>query len=123
MANTSNLKPFKKGYDPRRSNGRPKGSVNLSSVVRTLLNDETIADKIITNKPGWWDSLTNKRMSEAIIVSIMLKAINGDVKSAEWLTKTAYGNQYEPESEQPRDLIIINEVPARQGAKRTINTA
>ena len=40
MANINNLKPFTGASDPRRQNGRKKGSKNLSTIVIELLGEE-----------------------------------------------------------------------------------
>jgi hypothetical protein len=51
MANEENLKPFKKGHDPRRAKGRPLGSFSLTTAVKNYLMEaakdgETYGDKL-----------------------------------------------------------------------------
>lgn len=38
--NSANLKPFKKGFDSRRQNGRKSGSKNTSTLVKKFLEQD-----------------------------------------------------------------------------------
>ncbi len=88
----ANLIPAKKG-EVRNPKGRPKGIQNWSVIVRNLLADETLADKLLKKKPGWWDDLPNKNGASAIVVAMITRAISGDVQSARWLRETGYANE------------------------------
>lgn len=55
MATIENLKPFKKGFDPRRKiNPRPKGSVSITKLIRQGLREigdgETESYEILLKK-------------------------------------------------------------------------
>ena len=86
MVNTENLKPFQKGEDPRRQNGRKVGSKNVSTIVRNLL--ESDLSKINSNSVKNLIEKQNYRTAKEAIVSVMIeKALEGDLKSVEWLFK------------------------------------
>lgn len=93
--NNSNLKPFTGANDPRRHNGRPKGTKNLSTIVRELENENFSWDLVPTKKKA-----SVKRIGSpwrAIVYIVLAKAIDGDIKAAEWLRKVGYGNNLEDE--------------------------
>lgn len=99
MANEQNLKPFKKGQSGNPK-GRPKGVKSWSTIVQGLLADPEFADKIISQKPGWWDNLPNKNLAEVITTAMIVKAVSGDDKAARWLSKTGYGDKITHEFEE-----------------------
>lgn len=84
--------PAKYRFKPGQSgnpNGRPKGSKNLSSIVRELENEEfdwsvlptRVAALKVCGSP--W---------RAIVYIALVEACLGDMRAAEWLRKAAYGN-------------------------------
>lgn len=87
MANEQNLKPFTGVDDPRRQNGRSKGSKNLATIVRELENENFdwsqpyIKQKNLTGTP--W---------RAIVAVALSQALDGNIFAAEWLRKASYGN-------------------------------
>jgi hypothetical protein len=83
--------------------GRPKGSRNLSTLVKELLDDENLADKIIRNKPSYWRHLPDKNFASAVVTAMIIKAMGGDVKAAHWLRLTGFGNKVQLDSER-RDI-------------------
>ena len=93
MANPENLKPFKKGDSRINRNGRPKGVKNWSTVIQQLLADEELIDKVVGTKPAYWDSLPSKNAANAIVVAMMIRAMQGDKGAAEWLRKSGYGDK------------------------------
>ena len=99
MANESNLKPFEKGKSGNPK-GRPKGVRSWSTIIQGLLADPEFADKIISQKPGWWDNLPNKNLAEVITTAMIVKAVSGDDKAARWLSRTGYGDKVTHEFEE-----------------------
>lgn len=93
MANPENLKPFKKGDERINRKGRPKGVKNWSTVIQQLLADEELIDKVVGTKPSYWDSLPSKNAANAIVVAMMIRAMQGDKGAAEWLRKSGYGDK------------------------------
>ncbi|HEX8182606.1 MAG TPA: DUF5681 domain-containing protein [Candidatus Saccharimonadales bacterium] len=76
--------------------GRPKGSQNIATIVKQLLDDEDLAGKVLARKPSYWQHLPNKNFAYAIVTVMMLKAMGGDVRAATWLRVTGFGNKVEP---------------------------
>ena len=74
MANEENLIPCKKGHT-NNPNGRPKGTKNMSTVLRDILKSEIEFD----------DPLLKKRVKNpvqyAILLKLTQKALNGDMKA------------------------------------------
>jgi hypothetical protein len=70
MANIKSLKPFQSGYDPRRNtNGRPKGSGNITTTLRKMLKRKAaVGDNSFT------------ALEQAFIDTIIKKAVRGDTK-------------------------------------------
>lgn len=92
MANEQNLKPWKPGQSGNPK-GRPKGIRNFSTIIQQLLADEELMDKISKNKPSYWDHLPIKNGANALVTVMLIKALQGDVKAASWLTKNGYGDK------------------------------
>jgi hypothetical protein len=94
MANPQNI--VKHRFKPGQSGnpkGRPKGSKNWSTIIQELLADEQLADMMVPNKPSWWNDLPQKNGANAMIVALMVKALDGDVRAADVLFKAGWGNQ------------------------------
>jgi hypothetical protein len=71
-----NLKPFKKGADPRRNlEGRPTKLPNLDVLMAEVLGEE---------KDG-------KTAAQAILAALRAKAAKGDIRAAEVLLNRGYG--------------------------------
>lgn len=91
-----NLVPFTPGYDPRRNTtGKNKGVKRWDTVIQELLGDETLADKMLAKKPGWWNDLANRNLAYLIAAAMALQAVNGNTKAAEWLRKAGFGDKLE----------------------------
>lgn len=94
MANEQNLKPFTGKDDPR--NGRkPKGAKHLSTWIQQMLNDEDFEANILDAKTGIREY--KGAPIKAIVGVAMIKAVNGDDKSREWLAKYGFGQKFEVE--------------------------
>ena len=76
MANNENLKPFKKGKDPRRNlKGAPPKLPHLEALLADVLGEE---------KDG-------VEAAKVILMALRAKATKGDVRAAEVLLDRAYG--------------------------------
>lgn len=115
MKNYRNLKPFTGADDPRRQNGRKKGSKNLSTIVIDLLSED-INPNLPINGPVS-DYLTENEQSvtyaKAVALSMIIKAINGDVRAATWVSNYADRQPDEP-SFFDKTSIVFNVVPSRK---------
>lgn len=97
MANEHNLKPFKKGYDPRRGN-KPKGAKHLTTHIQELLNSGQVCYDLSGSQ-----ALTDRPI-KAIISVLIDKAIQGDYRAIELLFKFGYRNA--DEDSGPGEIII-----------------
>lgn len=115
MKNYRNLKPFTGADDPRRQNGRKKGSKNLSTIVIDLLSED-INPNLPINGPVS-DFLTENEQSvtyaKAVALSMIIKAINGDVRAATWVSNYA-DRQPDKPSLFDKTSIVFNVVPSRK---------
>lgn len=121
----SNLVPFEKGDARINRKGRPKGAVNWSTVVRELLADEELLDKIAKNKPAYFDLLPSKNGANAIAAAMMIQAMKGDKSSAEWLRKTGWGDKMDITSDGERLTaapVIISEIKSRNDTTASTET-
>lgn len=92
MANESNLKPWPPGQSGNPS-GKPKGTLNLSTLIQNRLNDPSL-ELTLKNKKKF-----KGRATEAMIDALAIKAIDGDVRAFEALAKYGYGNKVDITSE------------------------
>lgn len=80
MPKPENLKPFKKGYDERRSKtGRPKKLPQLDVLLAEVLGDTE----------------EGKTHAQQILEALRRKAKSGDVKAAQLLLDRGYGKAKE----------------------------
>ena len=113
MTNTNNLKPFTGADDPRRQNGRKKGSRNLSTIVIDLLS-QNINPNLPISGPverflmGNGQSIT---YAKAVALSMIIKAINGDVRAATWVSNYA-DRQPDKPSLFDKTQILFQVVPS-----------
>jgi hypothetical protein len=84
MANEQNLKPFTSDYQPE-NNGRPKGSLNRSTIAKKWLEVMESVKNPITGE--------NERLSQEDIMTlaVLKKARNGDVTAYKELLNNGYG--------------------------------
>jgi hypothetical protein len=90
---------------------------NLDKIVREILDDDTLVDKVIQNQPEYWNKLPAKNGAFIIATVMMVKAMGGDIKAAEWIRKTGYGDKVLLETDQgffAKDQFTIQVVPAKQ---------
>lgn len=72
---------------------KPKRPSNLSKIVRQILDDDELVDKVISNQPEYWGRLPAKNGGYIIATVMMVKAMSGDIKAAEWIRKTGFGDK------------------------------
>lgn len=87
MANEENLKPFKKGKDPRRNlDGRPKGSRSRSTIIREHL--ETWID----TKDPFTGEMVKVQVVDAMVLSMLRECLKkGSVQAFKELMDSGYG--------------------------------
>jgi hypothetical protein len=93
---------------------RPK---HLDKIIREILDDDTLVDKVIQNQPEYWQRLPSKNGGYIISTVMMVKAMGGDIKAAEWIRKTGFGDKVMLESENgffQKDQFTIHVVPSKQ---------
>lgn len=89
---------------------------NLDKIIREILDDDTLVDKVIQNQPEYWNRLPSKNGGYIIATVMMVKAMGGDIKAAEWVRKTGFGDKVLVESDQgffQRDQFTIQVVPSK----------
>lgn len=69
---------------------RPK---NLDKIVREILDDDDLIDKVVANQPEYWQRLPSKSGGYIIATVMMVKAMGGDIKAADWVRKTGFGDK------------------------------
>lgn len=77
----------------------PRKPRNLDKIVREILNDDAIVDQVIANQPEYWGRLPAKNGGYIIATVMMVKAMGGDIKAADWIRKTGYGDKVLLESD------------------------
>lgn len=96
---------------------KPKRPKNLDKIVREILDDETIIDKVVQNQPEYWSRLPSKNGGYVIATVMMVKAMGGDIKAAEWIRKTGYGDKVLLESDNGffnKSEFTIHVVPTKE---------
>lgn len=71
----------------------PKKPRNLDKIIREILNDDALVDQVIANQPEYWGRLPSKNGAYIIATVMMVKAMGGDIKAADWIRKTGYGDK------------------------------
>lgn len=94
-----NLQKFQPGDKRINRAGRPKGVKSWGTIVQSMLADEALLDKIVKNKPSYWDDLEQKNGANMIVATMMVKAMSGDQRAADWLRKTGFGDKFVHELE------------------------
>lgn len=99
---------------PERPKKRP---ANLDKIIRQILDDDTLIDKVVQNQPDYWNRLPAKTGGYIIATVMMVKAMGGDIKAAEWIRKTGFGDKVLLETDNgffSKDQFTIQVVPAKQ---------
>lgn len=97
--------------EPKRK--RPR---NLDKIVRDILDDDELVDKVISNQPEYWGRLPAKNGAYIISTVMMVKAMGGDIKAAEWIRKTGFGDKVQLETDNGffgKSEFTIQVVPSK----------
>lgn len=95
---------------PRR---KPK---NLDKIIREILDDDELIDKVVANQPDYWNRLPVKNGAYIISTVMMVKAMGGDTKAADWIRKSGYGDKVQLESSDgffQKSEFTIQVLPAK----------
>jgi hypothetical protein len=112
--------PLNHRFEPGQSGnptGRPKGSKNLSTIVREL-EKEDFDWSLIPLKLEELKSMSGSPW-RAVVYAALAKACEGDVKAAEWLRKSAYGNRAtigDEEARRTEEPLIVSAIQPRRSA-------
>lgn len=90
---------------------------NLDKIVRDILNDDDLIDKVVANQPEYWSRLPSKSGGYIIATVMMVKAMGGDIRAAEWIRKTGFGDKVLLESDNgffQKSEFTIQVVPSKQ---------
>lgn len=96
---------------------KPKRPKNLDRVVRDILDDDELVDKVISNQPEYWGRLPSKNGAYIISTVMMVKAMGGDIRAAEWIRKTGFGDKVQLETDNgffSKSEFTIQVVPTPQ---------
>ena len=99
---------------PARTPKRPR---NLDKIVREILDDDTLIDKVVQNQPEYWGKLPTKNGAYIISTVMMVKAMGGDIKAAEWIRKTGFGDKVMLETDNgffSKSEFTIQVVPTKE---------
>jgi len=72
---------------------------NLSKIVQEVLADPEWIDKVIRNQPDWWQGLPVKNAAYIMTTSMITMAMSGNLKAADWVRKTGFGEKVTVEAE------------------------
>jgi len=72
--NEQNLKPFKKGHSGNPK-GRPRGKQSITSLLKRIIN------KRMNIRCDYTNELKNMSFAEMIVLSLVNRAINGDIRA------------------------------------------
>jgi hypothetical protein len=115
MNRKANLRPFTGANDPRRQNGRKKGSKNLSTIVCELLDTNMTLTEPIDEGLKQYFGNSPTTYAKAIAMAMIIKAINGNVQASTWVSHYAE-NQAPDETDTgffSQPVTIFEVVPNR----------
>ena len=78
---------------------RKPSVTQLSRIVQEVLADPTWIDKVIKNQPDWWQGLPVKNAAYIMTTSMITMAMSGNLKAADWVRKTGFGDKVTVEAE------------------------
>lgn len=86
MANIQNLKPWKPGESGNPA-GKPKGTKHLSKWIQEALEDDGFESRLTDG------TLLKGMPIKAILNTLILKSLDGDLKAIDILAKYGYGSK------------------------------
>lgn len=104
MANGQNLKPWNPGTSGNPK-GKPKGAKHLSTWIQELLVDESFEAYLIDSKHGLREY--KGAPIKAILITLIHKSVNGDLKAFDLLAKYGYGTRIDITSKDEQVVIPI----------------
>ena len=113
MPNINNLKPFTGADDPRRQNGRKKGSKNLSTIVNEFLGTNMSLTEPINEEIRQYFQNSPTTYAKAVAMAMIIKAINGDVRAATWVSNYADKQPDQDSFFNGETNIVFQVVPSR----------
>jgi hypothetical protein len=118
MANPENLKPFTGADDPRRMNGKPKGTKHLSTIIRNIMDNIDWSKTTLKNKEQL-EKQYGKKGWEAIVYVAYTKAMTGDPQAMKWLAENGFGKNIDITSGGESLNIIVDSSYAKRPKFRT----
>ena len=113
-----NLVPFRKGEDSRRQVGRKKGSLNMKTVMKTLLNEQATPDYIFSSGARErFRGMGDKTLLEAIALTLVNQSLCGNTQASNIILRELRKiEEKEPSSEFSRGIqdLIITVVNSRE---------
>ena len=107
MANEQNLIPAKPG-EVRNPRGRPKGSLDMSTRVKRILNSKIDWDKIhIADVERLRKRYGDMAVADAMIMIQVSKAMTGDTNAFNSVRKAGWGDFIKGEIEEKLDVVHI----------------
>jgi hypothetical protein len=100
MANNENLTPWKKGQSGNPK-GKPKGTRHLGTIIRDMLDDPKFAYQVKGVE-------VRGNAAEAMVATLIIKAIQGDIRAFDTLAKYGYGTKLDLTSDnKPIPMPIL----------------
>jgi hypothetical protein len=84
--NYPNLKHWKPGQSGNPA-GRKPGSKNVSTIVRKLLEQNTIDEMLSSNNLANMTNGKSTSYAQAMVLAMIKKALEGDVRAVKWLAE------------------------------------
>jgi Family of unknown function (DUF5681) len=107
MANEQNLTPFQPGQKVK-GRGRPKGSINMATRVRKILNKKIDWDKINVKDTERLEKRYGKKpLADAMILVQASKALTGDTQAFNALREAGWGRMVNVEGEADIQVVHI----------------
>lgn len=104
-----NLTPWQPGQSGNPA-GRKPGSKNMSTIVKELLESETVTDILARNNLTQFTQNASTTYAQAVVWAIINKALQGNIQAALWLAEHQERNTTS-EADYREPLIVSNIKP------------